>query len=86
MRKNNCPLRKRKGSLCYHYMRKEIRRYEMPAWSNRRINHVHYLRETELCNGRIVKIEIAQIHIKGSVAGVFNNYRKVLAHDYYSIA
>ena len=81
----DCPFRKRKGE-CYHQMKHEIRRYEMPKWRGRAINHVHYLRTTEFCKGRVVKSHVAQIHIKGTVVGFFQTYRNVLAHDYYIIA
>ena len=81
----NCPFRKRKGD-CYHQVKQEIRRYQMPKWRGRAINHVHYLRETELCKGRVVKTEIAQVHITGTVIGFHEQYRNVLRHDYFEIA
>ena len=80
-----CPFKKRKGD-CYHTTTQEIRRYEMPPWSKRKINHVHYLRTSEKCKGKIIKTEIAQIHILGTAVGFSNKYRNVLRHDYYELA
>jgi hypothetical protein len=85
MFRDQCVFKKRKGD-CYHQIKQEIRRYEMPKWRGRAINHVHYLRETELCKGRVVKTEIAQVHITGTVIGFYNQYRNVLRHDYFEIA
>ena len=81
----NCPFRKRKGD-CYHQVKSEIRRHEMLKWRGRAINHVHYLRRTELCKGRVVNMEITQIHITGTLVGFTSQYRNVLRHDYYEIA
>lgn len=85
MFRDQCVFKKRKGK-CYHQIKQEIRRYEMPKWRGRAINHVHYLRETELCKGRVVKTEIAQVHITGSLVGFNSNYRNVLTHDYFQIS
>jgi len=85
MFREQCIFRKRKGD-CYHQVKQEIRRYEMLKWRGRAINHVHYLRETELCKGRVVKTEIAQVHITGTLVGFTPNYRNVLRHDYFEIS
>lgn len=85
MFRDQCVFKKRKGE-CYHQIKQEIRRYEMPRWRGRAINHVHYLRETELCKGRVVRSHVAQVHITGTVVGFFSTYRNVLRHDYYELA
>ena len=85
MFRDGCPFRKRKGE-CYHQMKYEIRRYEMPNWRGRAINHVHYLRTTEFCKGRIVKTEIAEVHITQSLIGFHSEYRNVLRNDHFEFA
>ena len=85
MFRDQCVFKKRKGD-CYHQVKLEIRRYEMPKWRGRAINHVHYLRETELCKNRVVKTKIAQVHITSTLVGFYSNYRSIGRHDYFEFA
>jgi hypothetical protein len=81
----NCPFRKRKGE-CYHQVKREIRRYDMPKWNKRAINHVYYTKVTELCKGKVVTTHIQQVHVVNTLAPVTSNYRNILRHDWYKIA
>jgi hypothetical protein len=84
----NCPYRKRKndGYGCYHQLKHEIRKHEMGRWPKRVLNHVYYIRQTELCKGRPVTTRILQAHLISTLVGVGSNYRNVLRSDYYNLA
>jgi hypothetical protein len=84
MLEKNCPFKKRKA--CYHVLKREIRRYDMPKWNKRAINHVYYTRVTELCNKKVVSTTVRQVHVINTLAPLSSTYRNILRHDNYKLA